>query len=260
MSIPTRHDAQEHYHNLAPAYASRVNQTCERRYRQIVQRVLRGHRRVLELGSGSSDLLERLGAPIQLASDLSIEMLRRSGSGMASRIVAAGEHIPLPDAGVDAIFSVNVLEHVFDLDAVMAESARVLAEGGTWLAITPNGNWKAMLDLAERLKLKIPEGPHSFLTLRRLAGAVGKVRLEVVEHRTILVLPVGPSALSSATDRLMACSTLGWGFFQYLVARKPTQSSSGGEVAPRRGPDRPPIRYGLRRPEVRPSSPRGDDQ
>ena len=50
-----------HYRDLAPAYSREANQTCEGRYRDIVRRVMSGRARVLELGSGSNALLDRVG-------------------------------------------------------------------------------------------------------------------------------------------------------------------------------------------------------
>ena len=66
-------------------------------------------------------------------------------------MVAVRERLPFCDAKFDCIFSINVLEHVADLGAVLSESARVLIDGGLWLAITPNGNWEPLLNLAEPL-------------------------------------------------------------------------------------------------------------
>ena len=66
-----------HYRNLAPAYSREANQTCEGRYRDIVRRVMSGRARVLELGSGSNDLLDRVGPPGSVACDLSIDMLQQ---------------------------------------------------------------------------------------------------------------------------------------------------------------------------------------
>lgn len=223
-----------HYRGLASEYNDRANQTCKQKFHRIVSRHLAGHRRLLELGSGGSDLLDSLGGALAVASDLSHEMLRQRPAGSPSRrVVAVGEHLPFPDAHFDAMFSINVLEHVSDLGRVVAESARVLEPGGIWLGITPNGNWEFWLDLAERWKLKIPEGPHVFLTTRRLAEAV-LPHFEVIEHRTLLMVPAGPPALGSLVDRLTACSSLGWGFFQYLVARKPISWVTGSET-PRNG-------------------------
>ncbi len=134
-------------------------------------------------------------------------------------MVAVGERLPFRDAEFDGVFSINVLEHVTDLEAVVAESARVLENGGVWMAITPNGNWEGLLDLAERWSLKIPEGPHRFLSTRMLREAVSR-EFTIVEHRTMLALPAGPPALSSIIDRVSLCSLWGGGFFQYIAARK----------------------------------------
>lgn len=223
---PQQADVLAHYREIAGAYNARANQTCERTYRRLVSRSMRGKSRLLELGGGSSDLLETLGCPSSVACDLSREMLlMRPQGGQAHRVVAVGERLPFGDALFDGVFSINVLEHVGDLEQVLTESVRVLAEGGTWFALTPNGNWEALLDLAERWSLKIPEGPHRFLTTRLLRRSVER-HLDVLEHRTILVLPAGPPALSSLVDTISMSATLGWGFFQYIVARKRAGSAS----------------------------------
>jgi ubiquinone/menaquinone biosynthesis C-methylase UbiE len=208
----------EHYQRLAPEYGVRANRTCEGTYFRLVQRFLQNRSRVLELGSGSTDLLGRLGNPFAVACDLSWEMLRARRT-QTYCVVAAGERLPFPDECFDGLFLINVLEHVADTDAVLAESCRVLQGDGLWLAVTPNGDWEFWLDLAERWSLKIPEGPHNFLKPGRLRQGVEQW-FDVVEHRTFLVLPAGPPALAGVVDRIMCCGKLGWGFFQYIVGRK----------------------------------------
>jgi ubiquinone/menaquinone biosynthesis C-methylase UbiE len=218
---PEQSEVLAHYQAIAADYNSRANQTCESTYRRLVDRFMRGRSRLLELGGGSSDLLESLESTTAVACDLSRNMLLRRALGARShRVVAIGEQLPFGDARFDGVYSINVLEHVTDLDKVLAESARVLESGGLFLSLTPNGNWEGLLNLAERWSLKIPEGPHRFLTVRQLHDAVRRY-FDVVEHRTLLVLPAGPPKLSSWVDSVSLCSTWGWGFFQYIVARKP---------------------------------------
>jgi SAM-dependent methyltransferase len=233
-SAPQQAEVRDHYRTLAPQYGARANRTCERTYRRLVRQSLAGCRRVLELGSGGTDLLEQLGCPLAVASDLSLDMLRTRGGRGAHRVVAAGERLPFRDASFDGLFTINVLEHVADLDAVLRESARVLQDGGLWLAVTPNGYWEFWLDLAERWSLKIPEGPHAFLTPRGLRRPVSGA-FDVVAHRTFLVLPAGPPALARLLDRFSFCSALGWGFFQYLLARKRSRPVPPGPAPPPEG-------------------------
>lgn len=209
-----------HYRALAPAYRRQANQTCEGRYREIVGRVMSGRSRVLELGSGSNALLDSVGPPGSVACDLSIDMLQeRRAVARTASVVGGGEQLPFRDGAFDGMYHINVIEHVADVEAVIAEGARVLRPGGMLAAVTPNGNWESWLDLAERWRMKIPEGPHTFLTTRALGSAVGRW-FDVVEHRAFLACPGGPSALSAAVDRLPGLARLRWGFFQYVVARR----------------------------------------
>jgi ubiquinone/menaquinone biosynthesis C-methylase UbiE len=63
--------------------------------------------------------------------------------GLAHRIEALhydGERIPLHDATVDAVVSCEVLEHVRDERAALAEIHRVLKPGG-WVAMTVPNRW-----------------------------------------------------------------------------------------------------------------------
>jgi ubiquinone/menaquinone biosynthesis C-methylase UbiE len=223
---PERANVLVHYQGIAADYNSRANQTCEQTYHHLVGHFMRGRRRLLELGGGSSDLLESLGSSTAVACDLSREMLVQRPNGDRSyRVVAVGEQLPFGDARFDGVFSINMLEHVIDLERVLAESVRVLADGGLWLALTPNGNWEGLLDLAERWSLKIPEGPHQFLTSHRLCQEVSRY-FELVEHRTLLMLPAGPPGLSSWVDTLTLCRAWGGGFFQYIVARKRARTTT----------------------------------
>ncbi len=217
---PQQSEVQAHYREIATEYGQQANRTCEFKYKNIIYYFMNGRCRLLELGSGCSELLDSLGSPTAVACDLSREMLlKRPGGNRTHRVVAAGERLPFGESQFDGVFLINVLEHVVDLERVLSESARVLEEGGLWLAVTPNGDWEILLDLAERWKMKIPEGPHQFLTTRHLREAVSR-HMEVVQHRTMLILPAGPLWLSSLSDRITLASYWGWGFFQYIVARK----------------------------------------
>lgn len=59
--------------------------------------------------------------------------------------VAVGEAIPFADATFDIVYCCDVLEHVDDLDTVMAETARVLKPGGVYLFDTINRTFLSKL-------------------------------------------------------------------------------------------------------------------
>lgn len=55
-------------------------------------------------------------------------------------VIEPGKPLALPDASADGIVSFQVLEHVWDLDAYLADCLRVLKPGG-WLLLSTHGNW-----------------------------------------------------------------------------------------------------------------------
>ena len=78
-------------------------------------------------------------------------------------VVAAGESLPLGNDSVDRVVSVDVLEHVLDLRAVLAEIHRVLRPGGLFFFDTINRTWIARIlavRLLEDILRVMPKGMH----------------------------------------------------------------------------------------------------
>ena len=77
--------------------------------------------------------------------------------------VGVGEALPYDDASFDAVVCVDVLEHVADLNKVLAEVARILRPGGLFLFDTINRNPLARLatiTIAEDVLRLLPRGTH----------------------------------------------------------------------------------------------------
>ena len=217
MAVVNTSDAvREHYAALAREYDRKANRACKRAYRRLIERCLAGAARVLELGAGASDLLGAADTPLRVAGDFSLPMLlARPEAPHEARVAMDALQLPFPSAGFDAICCINLAEHVPDPARLFAEIARVLAPGGRCLAVTPNGDLERLLDLLERLHLKLAEGPHRFLTFEALIRAAGP--LEIIEHRRFLAFPAGPEWLVRTIDRVAGR----YGLFQYILLRKP---------------------------------------
>lgn len=103
---------------------------------------LAGSHRILELGGGSGFQARRLadlGYQVR-----SLDVSRDRGIGIHFPVAAYdGRSIPFEDSAFDCVFSSNVLEHVEDFTALMAECRRVLRPGGHMIHIMPSTSWRA---------------------------------------------------------------------------------------------------------------------
>jgi 2-polyprenyl-6-hydroxyphenyl methylase / 3-demethylubiquinone-9 3-methyltransferase len=107
----------------------------------------------LDIGSGGGFLAEefcRLGFTVTGVepSEVSVRTARAHAAAAGLNIdyrVGVGERLPEGEDAFDVVYCCDVLEHVNDVDRVLAETARVLRPGGVYLFDTPNRTLAAKL-------------------------------------------------------------------------------------------------------------------
>jgi 2-polyprenyl-6-hydroxyphenyl methylase / 3-demethylubiquinone-9 3-methyltransferase len=100
----------------------------------------------LDIGSGGGFLAEefcRLGFAVTGVDPSEVSVRTARAHALAAGLdvdyrTGRGEHLPVQDAGFDVVCCSDVLEHVDDVDRVLAETARALRPGGVVLFDTPN--------------------------------------------------------------------------------------------------------------------------
>lgn len=163
----------------------------------------------VDIGCGGGFLAEefaRLGYAVTGIdpSEVSLETARwhaaESGLEIEYR-VGTGEALPLADASVDLAYCCDVLEHVTDVDRVLAETARVLRPGGVYCFDTLNRTRasKVVTKAMQEWRLtRIMDFPlhdwHMFLPPADLAARMARHGL-----RSQQVVGLGPRAAPWAT-------------------------------------------------------------
>lgn len=93
---------------------------------------------ILDIGCGPRGSLEwaHMAARRMGLDPLAAEYLKLGASQHRMEYLCApSEHIPLPEASCDVVFSFNSLDHVEDVDASLREIVRVTKPGGRFLLI-----------------------------------------------------------------------------------------------------------------------------
>jgi 2-polyprenyl-6-hydroxyphenyl methylase/3-demethylubiquinone-9 3-methyltransferase len=169
---------------------------------------------VVDIGCGGGLFAEefaRLGANVIGVdpSASSLDTARSHAAAAGLRIdyrAGTGEHLPLDDASVDIACCVDVLEHVNDLDAVIAETARVLRPGGVYVFDTINRTGMSRLVMIKifqewRLTAWMPPNLHAweqFITPDELRAALGRHSLAGRD-----IVGIGPSVKPPRLLRLL---------------------------------------------------------
>ncbi len=120
---------------------------------EAVQRWFKPDITVLEIGGGNgyqAKLIASWGCEVQ-----SID-LPQARAGQQYHFPVQdydGQHLPFSDESCDLVFSSNVLEHVEQLELLLAEIRRVLRPGGMSLHILPSPFWRMWTSLAHYLAI-----------------------------------------------------------------------------------------------------------
>ena len=174
--------------------------------------------RVIDIGCGTGLLLSKVNAKKRVGVDVSSRLLGQLKNNSLQLVRTDAENLPFKEGSFDLVYSVNLLEHVPHPDTVVSEGIGALKRGGKLLLITPNGDMSLFLEIADKLKMKAPEGPHRFLTSNGIKSIIPKAKVKVVERRKLVLFPKGPRFILDTLEGLEPIIALG--FFHLIVLEK----------------------------------------
>jgi SAM-dependent methyltransferase len=157
-------------------------------------RSLAGYRtteRWLDIGCGSGTLLRAAGAEgwdaigTEIAPAV-VEAMR--AEGLDARL-GLTQDLDLPSGGFDVISAIEVLEHVPDPDALIAEAARLLRPGGVLYITTPHGRGISGRLLGKDWSVVAPPEHLQLFSSRGIRSAMSRGGLRTVSVATTGVNP-----------------------------------------------------------------------
>jgi 2-polyprenyl-3-methyl-5-hydroxy-6-metoxy-1,4-benzoquinol methylase len=182
--------------------------------------------RVLDVGCGTGQILAALRPRQGVGTDLSENMIQTARRQFVDRPelqFLAVDGSALNGLGeFDSVISADVMEHVEDWKQVVATIVRACRAGGAIAISTPNPGWTFPLWVLEKLRMKMPEGPHRFVSGKRIAKHLRNLGCEVVSRGTSLICPARLGGLGPRISAIAESWPLfrNWGVIQIIVARK----------------------------------------
>jgi SAM-dependent methyltransferase len=190
----TKEQIHAHFERVATVWEHWIqrNSYYHRQMRALVRGMVPPGASILDVGSGTGDLLAALwprrGVGLNLAQQLS-DIAR----GKFPHLEFYTMQVDLVEAPQgfcpEYIVMVNMLDYVYDVWDIL-ESIQPLLTEQTLLVITTNNPlWSPILSLASRLGQRIPDSPRNFITNKDIGSVLRLQGFDVVEEGLSLPVP-----------------------------------------------------------------------
>lgn len=104
--------------------------------------------------------------------------------------------LPFPENEFDAILCFETIEHFSQPLTFLQELYRLLKPGSQMVLTCPNLLWEPVHSLAMILNLHHSEGPHRFLTRKRLVSTVRDAGFLITKEVSTVIIPGGPETMT----------------------------------------------------------------
>jgi SAM-dependent methyltransferase len=161
--------------------------------------------RILEIGSGSGDLLACLQPAFGVGIEFSSDAIKQASIDHPEIrfLLADGHYLPLAGS-FDVIILSDLLNDVFDVQLILAEVRRLCHPDTRILINSYSRVWQLPLWLAEKTGAAKANLPQNWLTPEDIRNLAWLSDLEVVQHWMEVLLPVNIPLLSPFFNKFLA--------------------------------------------------------
>ena len=190
----TGSDIKEYFERVAPSWEhwQRRNSFYHASMRDLIGGMIPPGSRVLELGSGTGDLLASLkprrGIGLNLADGLTERARQKYPEFEFHTIEVDSTNLP-PTFEPDYVVMTNMLDYVYDVWDMLEGLKPAIRENTLLIVTTNNPLWAPLLRLASKLGLRIPDSPRNFITNRDICSVLSLQGFSIVEEGLSLPVP-----------------------------------------------------------------------
>ncbi len=185
---------KDYFERVAPVWEHwrEKNSFYHRKMQNLVGGMIPPGSRILELGSGTGDMLASLkpsrGIGLNVAPALTERAQQKYPQYEFHTVETDSARMP---SGFEPqyILMTNMLDYVYDVWDILEELKPAVGEQ-TLLVITSNNPlWAPLLHLASNLRLRMPDSPRNFITNKDICSVLNLQGYDVVEEGLTLPVP-----------------------------------------------------------------------
>jgi 2-polyprenyl-3-methyl-5-hydroxy-6-metoxy-1,4-benzoquinol methylase len=194
-----------HFDDMAGEYDGwkKKNEYYYDTLKKFIQRHVAPGSKVLEIGCATGEVLACTAPSKGVGIDVSpkmVEMARRKYPDLDFECSAIEDF--KSDEKFDYVIMVDLLDHVYDIPAVFRSLHKFCHQRTKIIATIINPWWEPLLHMAEKMKAKMPEGPHNFVERRNLVKMFDFLDFTIRSTGYLLLLPKRIPFLSDIVNRL----------------------------------------------------------
>lgn len=185
-------DARQHFNAIAQDYDywKKKNAYYHSAVKKLLQSFIPKESPVLEIGCGTGDILAALHTRQGTGIDISEGMIQHAQNKYPSLTFLAQDIGTITETFPhDFVVLVDVLEHVENVPNFMRHVARITRPEATTIITLANPAWEPILEIAEKLHLKMPEGPHNRMSVSDTEATFQQNGYTITEKGHRLLIP-----------------------------------------------------------------------
>ncbi len=188
-------DVKEHFDKIAAGYDSwKVrNYYYYRNLKKLFAEFIEPGKTVLDFGCGTGDVLADLKPQWGSGYDLSTEMVKLAQAKHSNKpnlyFTDVLQHPIIRNRVYDFIICADVIEHLENVREAVHDIQSLSSDGTKVIITMANPLWEPILFILEKLKMKMPEGPHQRVKIPELKEILRDEKFVIKQEGYRLLIP-----------------------------------------------------------------------
>lgn len=153
----------------------------------IKNEIVKPYQKIIDIGCGTGNMIDFLNPRVGVGIDISRKMLKIAKDKYKTNSNYSFKYHDIEKAVInekfDYILFNDVIEHLTDQDSAINNISRSMSKKTILILSMANPLWEPLLIILEKLKLKMPEGPHNRISEKNLFIILRKYRLKVISKK-----------------------------------------------------------------------------